>query len=158
MDINLRVKVKFSEWAIQKYEFRYLRHQLDDKKLYKGDPRLLMFIAQTEGCSQAKIANCLCIKPATLTVMIKRMEAAGLIRRQTDENDMRALKVYITEEGKKTAKRTKDVFKKAMQEIYEGLEDEELVEYLRIMEKIQKNLLDLTGYIPKSAFDFEIPY
>ena len=157
MDMDLCAKVKFSEWAIQRYEFRYLRHELDNEKLYKGDPRLLMFISQTEGYSQTQIAKNLCIKPATLTVMIKRMEAAGLISRKSDDKDMRTQRVYITQRGKETATRTRDVFKKAIEEIYDGLTELELAEYLRIMEKIQKNLVKLTDSIPKEAFDFELP-
>ena len=157
MDMDLCAKVKLSEWAIQRYEFRYLRHELDSEKLYKGDPRLLMFISQVEGCSQTRIAKNLCIKPATLTVMIKRMEAAGLISRKADEKDMRTQRVYITERGKETAERTRDVFRKAVEDIYDGLTETELAEYLRIMEKIQKNLVKLTDSIPKEAFDFELP-
>lgn len=157
MDMDLCAKVKFSEWAIQRYEFRYLRHELDNERLYKGDPRLLMFISQKEGCNQTQIAKNLCIKPATLTVMIKRMEAAGLISRKSDEKDMRTQRVYITKRGKETAERTRDVFKKAVEDIYNGLSESELTEYLRIMEKIQKNLVKLTDSIPKDAFQFELP-
>ena len=157
MDMDLCAKVKFSEWAIQRYEFRYLRHELDNERLYKGDPRLLMFISQTEGCSQTQIAKNLCIKPATLTVMIKRMEAAGLISRKSDDKDMRTQRVYITKRGKETAERTRDVFGKAIDDIYDGLTESDLSEYLRIMEKIQKNLVRLTDSIPKEAFDFELP-
>lgn len=158
MEINLRAKVKFNEWTLQRFEFLYLRNQLNDEKLYKGDPRLLMYIAQTEGSSQTNIAKHLCIKPATLTVMIKRMESAGLIRRQQDEFDMRTLRVYITEEGRKTAIRTKEVFKQTVQLLYEGLSDSELEEYLRIMDKIQKNLVKLMDHIPEEALEFELPH
>ena len=32
------------EMENQKYQFRYLRNQLNEKNLYRGDPRLLMYV------------------------------------------------------------------------------------------------------------------
>ena len=77
-----RVELKHLEMENQKYQFRYLRNQLNEKKLYRGDPRLLMYVYFHDGRKQAEIAKGLCVKPASLTVMLQRMEQAGLVNRK----------------------------------------------------------------------------
>lgn len=59
-----RVELKHLEMENQKYQFRYLRNQLNEKKLYRGDPRLLMYVYFHDGRKQAEIAKGLCVKPA----------------------------------------------------------------------------------------------
>ncbi|MFQ9393798.1 MAG: MarR family winged helix-turn-helix transcriptional regulator [Lachnospiraceae bacterium] len=94
-----RVELKHLEMENQKYQFRYLRNQLNEKKLYRGDPRLLMYVYFHDGRKQAEIAKGLCVKPASLTVMLQRMEQAGLVNRKSDEQDQRVQRVYITRAG-----------------------------------------------------------
>lgn len=49
-----RVELKHLEMENQKYQFRYLRNQLNEKKLYRGDPRLLMYVYFHDGRSRRK--------------------------------------------------------------------------------------------------------
>ena len=109
-----RVELKHLEMENQKYQFRYLRNQLNEKKLYRGDPRLLMYVYFYDGRKQAEIAKGLCVKPASLTVMLQRMEQAGLVNRKSDEQDQRVQRVYITELGRETSKKTVELFQKAV--------------------------------------------
>lgn len=50
-----RVELKHLEMENQKYQFRYLRNQLNEKKLYRGDPRLLMYVYFHDGRKQVSI-------------------------------------------------------------------------------------------------------
>ena len=113
-----RVELKHLEMENQKYQFRYLRNQLNEKKLYRGDPRLLMYVYFHDGRKQAEIAKGLCVKPASLTVMLQRMEQAGLVNRKSDEQDQRVQRVYITELGRETSKKTVELFQKVLAQIY----------------------------------------
>ena len=115
-----RVELKHLEMENQKYQFRYLRNQLNEKKLYRGDPRLLMYVYFHDGRKQAEIAKGLCVKPASLTVMLQRMEQAGLVNRKSDEQDQRVQRVYITELGRETSKKTVELFQKAVKGFFEG--------------------------------------
>ena len=124
-----RVELKHLEMENQKYQFRYLRNQLNEKKLYRGDPRLLMYVYFHDGRKQAEIAKGLCVKPASLTVMLQRMEQAGLVNRKSDEQDQRVQRVYITELGRETSKKTVELFQKAVKGFFEGVSEEELEEF-----------------------------
>lgn len=137
------------EWSIQKYEFRVMRKALDRQKLYKGDPRLLLEVVNKEGLSQAQLAKTLCIKPASLTVMIQRMEAAGLISRQEDQKDQRTLRVYATKFGKIMAKQVKDVIAKQVGDVYKALTEEELMQYRQMLGKLYERLKNMEMENPK---------
>ena len=133
-----RVELKHLEMENQKYQFRYLRNQLNEKKLYRGDPRLLMYVYFHDGRKQAEIAKGLCVKPASLTVMLQRMEQAGLVNRKSDEQDQRVQRVYITELGRETSKKTVELFQKGF---FEGVSEEELAVYQGVLEKVKENVL-----------------
>ena len=136
-----RVELKHLEMENQKYQFRYLRNQLNEKKLYRGDPRLLMYVYFHDGRKQAEIANGLCVKPASLTVMLQRMEQAGLVNRKSDEQDQRVQRVYITELGRETSKKTVELFQKEVKGFFEGVSEEELAVYQGVLEKVKENVL-----------------
>ncbi len=137
-----RVELKHLEMENQKYQFRYLRNQLNEKKLYRGDPRLLMYVYFHDGRKQAEIAKGLCVKPASLTVMLQRMEQAGLVNRKSDEQDQRVQRVYITELGPRSQQeKTVELFQKAVKGFFEGVSEEELAVYQGVLEKVKENVL-----------------
>lgn len=136
-------KLKHLEMEVQRSQFRYLRNLMNENKLYRGDPRLLMYVFFHDGRKQAEIARGLCVKPATLTVMLQRMEQAGLVERRNDTQDQRVQRVYITELGRETSKKTVELFQKAVKGFFEGVSEEELAVYQGVLEKVKANVLKL---------------
>ena len=64
-------------------------------------PQYLVMLALWERSPRtvADIGHSLHLEPATLSPLLKRLEAAGLITRARSENDERALAVTLTEAG-----------------------------------------------------------
>ncbi len=87
----------FSKAARRHYQM--LHDQLSEFDVFPGQPPLLRALAMRDGRSQKELAERLQIAPATLTVMLRRMEKYGLIRRRQDDADQRISRVYITERG-----------------------------------------------------------
>lgn len=116
-----------------------------EEGIYKGNPHMLLIIDKNPGMSQAQIAKKLDIKPASATVMIKRMEAAGLIERRKDENDQRTLRVYATPGGRQMAEKTVDTFDRYADFLYGVLDKGELEQYYGLIEKIYKNIAEKTN-------------
>ena len=133
-------RIEKLDMQVHKYQFRYIRHLIDEADLYKGDPRLIMTVVKKEGCTQAELAIILCIKPATLTVMIKRMDLAGLIERRADEKDLRVIRVYSTPKGKEIAEKTEEIFRNAISMIFDGIDERELEAYENVLRKISERL------------------
>lgn len=138
-------EIKRAEMNIRKYEFRCFRNILNREQLYKGDPMLLMYVASHDGRKQNEIAKVLCVKPASLTVMVKRMEQAGLIVRRPDEKDMRISRVFISEKGKEMSRRTDQLFEKIVKEIYRGISREDLDTYYSVLKAMEQNLERMAG-------------
>lgn len=122
---------------------RMARRWLDREELYKGDPHLLMLVSRKEGCAQNELARRLFVTPATLTVMLNRMEKAGLVVRKTAPLDQRSQLVYATKKGRDIGEKTYALMEKAMRRAYEGITEEELEAYKRVLEKVRKNVEEM---------------
>ena len=71
--------------------------------LLPGQPKVLEFVATHEGCLQRDIARACAMDRATVTGVLGRMEAAGLITRTPRKGDRRALEVRLTADGRAAA-------------------------------------------------------
>lgn len=73
---------------------------LGEKGLYPGQAGCLWIVHHHEGIAQSELADMLHVARPTITVMLQKMEKAGLIRRQVDDADQRLTRIYLTEEGR----------------------------------------------------------
>lgn len=80
------------------------RGRLNEKGLCHGQGRVLSALYRLGEMNQANLARGLGIKPATVTDMLQRMEANGLVERRTDEVTNRAVIVSLTPDGLEAAK------------------------------------------------------
>jgi MarR family transcriptional regulator, organic hydroperoxide resistance regulator len=120
-------------------------HTLLDKiGIYPGQPPLLFILNAKEGQSQKELADKLKIKPATITVMIKRMEKANLIEKRQDSNDQRISRIFLSEEGKKACDEVKEVMKNIENECFGNFTTEESVLLRRLLMQTRDNLLKVT--------------
>lgn len=67
--------------------------------LMPGQPKVLEYVAENEGCLQRDIAQACAMDRATVTGVLGRMEEAGLVTRTPKEGDRRALEVRLTDAG-----------------------------------------------------------
>lgn len=73
--------------------------------LMPGQPKVLEFVAENEGCLQRDIARACAMDRATTTGLLARMEEAGLVERRPKAGDRRALEVWLTDAGWAAAER-----------------------------------------------------
>jgi DNA-binding MarR family transcriptional regulator len=85
---------------LAKLQFQYMRLQMDRLDLYPGQPQLLLALKAHEHVSQRELARVLEITPATLTVMLRRMDGKQLISRTGDAQDLRITRLQLTEKGR----------------------------------------------------------
>lgn len=76
-------------------------HMNDIYGLSPGQPKVLRFIAGHEDCKLKDIAMEYDIEPATVSRILNSMESSGLLTRQIDPHNKRALKLRITDLGGK---------------------------------------------------------
>ncbi len=74
---------------------------IKDSELTPGQPKILDYLQNHNGCVQKEIAKGCHIEPASITVILKGMESKGYIERKMLNGDRRSLYVFLTEKGKK---------------------------------------------------------
>jgi len=110
--------------------------------LSPGQPKMLEYLKHYGGCDQRMIGDACNIEAATVTGILVRMEAAGLIERKQLEGNRRSLHVFLTENGKACASQIDDTFKSIEETAFANIPADEQKEFLATLTKIYANLTD----------------
>ena len=84
----------------------------------------------------AELADVLCIPKPSVTVYIKRLEAAGFLRREIDGADLRRHRLILTPEGRKTMTRGLALLSKAFGSRLARLNSVQQSELVTLLEKL----------------------
>lgn len=122
-----------------------IHHKCSYKKLLKfgitqGQPRMLNYLINHDGCIQKELSDNCDLEPATVTNILAGMEKSELIRRESDPNDRRVLHVFLTEKGVQTRMKVEEVFAVLEEECFTGFSDEEKELSVLFLNRIYDNL------------------
>ncbi|MFS0840916.1 MarR family winged helix-turn-helix transcriptional regulator [Paenibacillus sp. 1P03SA] len=126
---------------------RHLHELLQEYEVYPGQPPLLIRLSEKDGQSQHELAAQMRVKPATLTVMITRMEKTGLLRRGTDSRDQRVSRVYLTDKGHRATTAVKQALREIEETCLKGFLTEEKLLFRRLLLQMYENLKDIEEQI-----------
>ena len=93
-------------------------------------------ISKCEGITAGNLASSLHVRPSSLTSMLIKLENDGLIERRKDENDSRAIRVYLTDKGREEIKKEHDQHRSKYDFLADELSAEETEEFCRVAQKI----------------------
>lgn len=111
-----------------------------DRKLSKGQPKILEYLYENDGAVQKDIAKFCFIEQATVTSILARMEKNELIIRKVDPDNRRFQFVYLTEKGKVEAKFVIESFDKLENNALKDFTDEEKMQFVNFLNRVNKNL------------------
>lgn len=77
-----------------------IRPHLPELGLSVGQPKILDFLARHDGCAQKDLAALCGIEPATVSRLLDKMEAEGLITRSAAPGCKRSVRICLTELGR----------------------------------------------------------
>lgn len=124
--------------------FKAHRHRVFEEfskvGISEGQPKILDFLSQNNGCIQRELAESCHIEPATVTSLLVNMEKAGLVYRTTNSKDKRIYNVFLTDKGKEAQKQVEKVFNLIDEECFRGFSEDEKIQALGILNKLYKNL------------------
>lgn len=89
--------------------------------LHPGQEALLLELARTGPMIQSHISDAIGCEPPSVTLMTRKLEAAGHIRRSPAPSDKRASVVELTDSGRGLAERVKEVWCALAEETVAGL-------------------------------------
>lgn len=71
----------------------------------RGQARILLLLRKYGECTQRELLDYAGIRSASLSELISRMEATGILSRDKCEEDRRNMRIALTEEGQRMAER-----------------------------------------------------
>ena len=78
---------------------RHFDRQVRALGFTQGQWRVLLILDRRPGSSQAALADLLDMQPISVTRILDRMVASGLIERRPDPNDRRAVQLFLMDEA-----------------------------------------------------------
>ncbi|MBQ9992533.1 MAG: MarR family transcriptional regulator [Firmicutes bacterium] len=106
----------------------------------RSQGRVLRLIAANDGINASDLANLLEIKPPSLTVKLKKLEADGNIIRRKDEIDNRFTYIHITQKGYAAINRRDEDKKTVKQDFSDCLSAEEKILFCEMCDRLSANL------------------
>ncbi|GAA4408129.1 MarR family transcriptional regulator [Nibrella viscosa] len=112
---------------------------------------VLLNIDTETGTPATKIGPLLGMEPRSLVRMLKSLEDRGWIRRETDENDKRFVRILLTEEGKKKREIARDGVIQFNNMIRERIPLDKLVVFFDVIKDINRIVEEENGRIKESS-------
>lgn len=116
-------------------------HLLAGKELHPSQLPILWVIARLGPVSQGQVARALGVSRAAVAVSAKRLEKAGLVRREKEESgDQRRTMVALTPKGEAVARRARSCQEELLARRLEGFSQEELACLIGFFRRMNQNL------------------
>ncbi|WP_172253134.1 MarR family winged helix-turn-helix transcriptional regulator [Saccharibacillus deserti] len=113
---------------------------LRELNLYVGQDNLLSRLWQGDGITQMQLCGHLKCEPPTITNMVKSLEQNGFITRKRDEHDARAMRIFLTDEGRELEKPVELKWKQQQEKLLHSILPEERLLLRRILKQMESNL------------------
>ena len=113
---------------------------LADVGVHGGQDILLYYLSMKDGQTISELAEKMCIKFATISNMVNRMEVREIIRREKDGIDLRVTRLYLTGKGKSAYKLISEIWKQMESLLVKNLSLQEQEILKSLLTKILKNL------------------
>lgn len=101
-----------------------------------------MELWREDGRTQADLATALAVEPPTITKMLQRMEAAGLVTRKPHPEDRRAQRVYVTARGKRLQQKVDRLWAQLATRAVAGLSERQQASLRSMLETVTDNLTE----------------
>ena len=108
--------------------------------LHPGQEALLLELDRTGPRIQAQLSEALGCEPPSVTLMTRKLESSGHIKRTPDPADKRATVVALTDSGKALARRIRQLWLTLAEETVRGLPTRTLAQLPGILHTMSTNV------------------
>jgi len=123
------------------FHSRMRGYDVEGATLRDGERLILHVLVHSNGCSQLELVKQTHLKPPTVSVTLKSLEAQGFVYRENDENDQRITRVYLSERGRTHNLRIKERLNAIDTELMQGFDEEECRQLVQFLERMRNNIL-----------------
>lgn len=125
-----------------------LRRASEEAGIPGGYRAILMELSHLESATQYELAKRTHLTAPTVSVTLQKMEHDGYITRTPDENDLRQMRVSLTEKGKAAEADNRARANALEQTLLAGLTDEERAQLSALLSTMETNLHQTVGFPP----------
>ena len=113
---------------------------LAEANIHGGQDILLYYLSIEDGQTVSALVEKMFIQHATISTMLDRMEANGMIKKEKDATDKRTSRVYLTKNGTDALKHISKIWKTMEATVTKGLTETQENSLQVLLEQVLKNL------------------
>jgi len=128
--------------------YKYLKKTFSDHHIENMNPTrlgILLALADQDGVIMSKLGQRLFLEKSTMTGVIDKMEADGLVERRSDRTDRRALRISLTPKAKRLNEKILKIIDKAYQDLSGDLTSEDLAASVKVSKQIGQAAYELSA-------------
>ncbi len=110
--------------------------------LYPGQDQILKALGEDDGQTMSALAESLAVQPPTITKMVTRLSAAGLVDRRQSLRDGRSSSVFLTEKGTLLIEQLDQRLKRMEKNALKGMSDKDRRRLRKALRQLEENLLN----------------
>ncbi|MFO8050900.1 MAG: MarR family transcriptional regulator [Thermoplasmatota archaeon] len=125
---------------INKYTRSYLTWRLLHVGIDGSTYGTMLFLFRGDGVTEKEIARHMLVDKATTTRTITKLEVAGFVKRERDQGDRRAYRVYLTDKALEKKGELLEARKDWIEIVLRGFSDDEREMLLDMLVRMECNL------------------
>ena len=118
----------------------FINHELSDVELNATDLMYLGTLFSKEGITQDDLAKDFCVDKAATARSMRKLERKGIITRQSDKDDRRVKKIYLTEKAYEYKSLMKSIKEKWMKICNTSMNENEVEQFAQNLEIITEHV------------------
>ncbi len=112
--------------------------------------RTIAQLCKHDGISQAELAGLIESDPMTMSGILERLEAKGMVRRGVHPTDSRVKTVQVTDEARTVLKTVRDKGMAYEPQVFKNISAEEIKTTFSVLERIDANLMEAYAHYEES--------
>lgn len=125
-----------------------LRRASEEAGVPGGYRSILMELSHSDHMTQYELAKHTHLTPPTVSVTLQKMEHDGYITRTPDENDLRQMRVSLTDKGKEAEHANRARANALETTVLSEFSDEERKLLTSLLSRMEENLHKAVGFVP----------
>jgi DNA-binding MarR family transcriptional regulator len=119
---------------------QFAMRALPDTEVHPGQARCLWAIAGNDGITLGDLAEMLHLARPTVSIMVSRLEEAGLVAKAADPDDQRLTRLAVTPEGRELEGRLRAFHRTYINETIGALSESDRLELERLLGLMRANI------------------
>jgi len=117
-----------------------LMREMAEHGLHPGQAFCVAAISHREGITQAELAEELGVSRPTVSVMLRKLERAGVVERRTDPDDQRYTRLFLTDEGRERFGVMHTVLAEIAEKAVAPMPEHDRTELTRLLGELTENI------------------